>query len=107
MLEITKMLTLSTAHIRPETGKALEIEADTNDMGLTVYDKGGSGETYGWFIMLTQDATEEYRKAANENKLPRDLYNCIALALDMDCEILCLDCDGPVMPYLTQHTWDD
>lgn len=107
MLEITKMLTLSTAHIRQETADRINEEADSNAMGLTVYPKAGSGEEYGWFIFLAPEQKEEYRKAANRDGIPRDLYQCIALALDLDCGILCLDCDGPVMPYLTQHAWDD
>lgn len=107
MLEITKMLSLSTAHISKATSEKLKTEQDTNAMGLTLYEKTGSGESYGWFLYL--DATQPcgYSKEAVENGLiPKDLAACMALTNDTGCTILCLDCDAPIVPYLKQFDWD-
>lgn len=99
MLEITKMLTLSTAHISESTSEWLSLEPETNHLGLSVYEKTGSGESYGWFIYLTKGAE-------SGKNIPDDLKRCMQLARDMDAGVLCLDCDGPVLDYLPQYEWD-
>lgn len=38
-LDIAKILTLSTAHIKPETATMLDNEPNTDDLGLSVYNK--------------------------------------------------------------------
>ena len=98
MLEISKMLTLGTMHIRPETGDMLDREAEDNALGLSVYPKTGSGERFGWFIYLP--------RTLRTDGLPKDLLRCMALAMDLDCAVLCLDADGPEQPYLETYDWD-
>lgn len=106
MLEITKMLTLSTAHISQDTAAKLEQESDTNAMGLTVYEKSGSGASYGWFLYISPEHTAGYSKqAVQAGTLPSDLASCMALAHDMGCTVLCLDCEGPIVPYLEKFDW--
>ena len=84
-MEITKMLTLSTAHITDSTMEQLDREPVYNNLGLCVYKKSD----YGWFIYLdnTMDLTDM--------RLPNDLLKCLALAKSVGCDVLCLDCDGP------------
>ena len=48
-LDIAKILTLSTAHIKPETATMLDNEPNTDDLGLSVYNKAG----YGWLCLDT------------------------------------------------------
>ena len=99
MLEITKMLSLSTIHISKATSEKLQAEPDTNEMGLTVYEKIGSGESYGWFLYLDAEWTCGYNREAVENgQIPKDLAACMALANDTGCTVLCLDCDAPAVP---------
>lgn len=96
-LETCEMLTLSTAHISEKTAEMLRMEPETNAMGLSVYAKtGGSNDYYGWFIYLVN--------VKNEN-VPSDLADCIKLAQDNHCGILCMDCDGPVVLGLETFDW--
>lgn len=96
MAEITKMLTLSTAHIRPETANLLETEPETNHMCLSVYQKLADGESCGWFIYLGRPGTARH--------IPADLHACMRLARSNDCGILCLDRDGPEDASLTDYS---
>lgn len=42
-LDIAKILTLSTAHIKPETATMLDNEPNTDTLNLSVYNKAGYG----------------------------------------------------------------
>ena len=95
-MEISKILTLSTAHITESVSEALDNDPNTNELGLTVYKKAD----YGWFIYIPED----YDKTAKEG-LPECLKACIDLALKNDCNILCLDCDGEEEPTLPTYEW--
>lgn len=83
-LDIAKILTLSTAHIKPETATMLDNEPNTDDLGLSVYNKAG----YGWFIYIDSVIDDAF------DHLPQDLTACIAFAKKQECEWLCLDADG-------------
>lgn len=96
-LETCEMLTLSTAHISEKTAELLRQEPYTNAMGLSVYEKKSScDESYGWFIYLPN---------VLDQNIPSDLEVCLKLAQDNHCGILCLDCDGPVIPMLESYDW--
>lgn len=92
-VEINKMLTLSTCHITEETANRLSKDPDDNNLGLCVYPKAG----YGYYIAVTDDITEE--------NLPDDLKRVIRFAAFMDCQTLCLDCDGSVCDFLPTYDW--
>ena len=96
--EITKMITLSTAHISEETARKLErdIKHGTNYVPLPVFNKA----EYGWFICISS-----YLEMLNEIELPEDLKACCLLATENDCEWLCLDCDGIIVPDLSIYEW--
>lgn len=92
-MEISKMLTISTAHITMETARELNIESNTNNMQLSVYKKSD----YGWFIYVNDDL--------DNRTIPDDLLKCLEFAKDLGCEWLCLDCDGEVLEYLYTYEW--
>lgn len=96
--EITKMITLSTAHISRETANKLDIKTiyGVNFIPLPIYNKDG----YGWFICLSS-----YLKMLDEIELPEDLKACCSLAKENDCEWLCLDCDGEIYPGIPTYDW--
>lgn len=96
--EITKMMTLSTGHVRYSTAQMLDAEPDTNALGLSVYPKICGGESVGWFI---------YLPGAAPDGIPEDMEQAIRYALDENCSVLCLDADGPESPSLQsyQDTW--
>lgn len=100
MPDVMKMLTLSTAHISESTAKALEQDPETNELGLAVYPKctgqEPDAERFGWFIYLNREIDEG---------LPDDLKQALRYARDRDCQILCLDCDGPEEPELNTYDW--
>lgn len=84
MLEIRQFLTLSTAHLTPKTRKLLDdIAADKvcNDH-LVVYPKS----EYGWFVY-----PYEYHKS---NDMPNDLKQCLQVACNNQCTLICFDRDA-------------
>lgn len=98
-LELNRMLTISTIHVKPETRKKLE-DWD-NQMGyhhiqeISVYQK----EEYGWIIYLLNS----YRPNT-ATVIPLDLKACLDLAYNLGCDILCLDRDGrSVVPLLPEY----
>lgn len=93
MLEISKVLTMSTAHISETTRNLLDAEPEANNMGLCVYEKS----TYGWFIYVGKNNIEH---AMN---IPSDLQACIDLAQQNECDILCLDCDAETVDGLPEY----
>lgn len=98
-LEISRMLTVSSAHVAEETMEMLSTEPESNRFPfLMVYPKAD----YGCFIYLIQ-GNETLDKGLD--LLPGDLRQCVELTLRTDCTILCLDCDGPVVDGLLQHDW--
>ena len=109
--EISRMLTLSTVHVTEKTMDALEREADENNLCLAVYAKSG----FGYIIYLPDEETLKSNGirwpdigqpgATPPANWPTDLRDVLLYARDLDCDILCLDSDGPVVPYL--KTYDD
>lgn len=99
MLEIARMLTISTAHISKETADLLAGDVDFGidvcwGACLSVYNKGD----YGWLV---------FADAANTGHpgMPADLAACLRLAQENDCEWLCLDRDGDVVESLPVYDW--
>ena len=95
MLDIQKILTVSTIHISENTSNLLNIESDQNTLGICVYKKA----EFGWFIVIDENTVS----TAKDNKLPLDLANLILFAYDTSCKWLCIDCDGDEIPYLTKY----
>lgn len=108
MLDTQKMLTISTAHITPETAKLLNELAtgktkSANNIiteNIAVYTK----DTYGWFIYCVNHVPYKLKDPNDKNKY-KDLRNIIELAHDIDCDIICLDCDYEPLPYLPTYDW--
>jgi len=96
-MEISKMLTLSTAHITRETAEALgSPPSDHTHEWLewfSYYDKAD----YGWWIPTN---------SAELKQLPPDLAACIRFAKSNGCDWLCLDCDGPIENCLPTYEWE-
>lgn len=87
--ELDRMITLSTAHIRPETGKWIDSNIET----LPVYRKDG----YGWFIFTQQVSVN--------SEIPPDLKKVIMFGLVNNYEILCLDGDAGTIDSLPVYEW--
>lgn len=97
MLEIAKMLTLSTAHITPETAKRLDKFVERGERsddldGIVAYGKAD----YGWFIFVGD---------AKTRGLPADLKYLVNVAYNNDCLWLCLDRDGDTVDDLISYDW--
>lgn len=88
-MAISKMLTISTAHILPETAEWLGY-TDT----LSVYEK----EEYGWFI--------NFFDGSDDSLIPNDLSAVIAYTRKQGCEMLCLDRDGDCVDDLPTYSWE-
>lgn len=87
MLEINKVLTISSAYISSATAALLDADAFNS---LCVFDKSNHYHYYGWYIYC-----DTY--IPDDEDIPEDLVTCIEYALKNDCGILCLDCDGAVV----------
>lgn len=89
-LDIAKMLTVSSAHVKEETCELLALDGIRNEIMLPVYIKStaDNGEDYGLYIYIVPECLYW-------EKIPEDLAPLIKLAMDNDCSILCLDYDGP------------
>lgn len=97
-MEISKMLTLSTAHITEQTAIGLEkaTKSAEPDLDLCVYTKEG----YGFFIHIPDD----WQDGRN---IPPDLRDCMELADSHNCKWLCLDRDGDVTEKLQVYVWGE
>ena len=105
MLEITKMLTISTGHVTQQTLNMLKREGEENNFCLCVYPK----DKFGYFIYLTPisrnntPGENSCRMSAfldQSKNIPEDLKNVLQFCCDAECGILCLDNDGEQIPYL-------
>ena len=96
-MEISKMLTISTAHISTETAAKLDLTQEVNgDIGIVYFNKGD----YGWFIWLSDD--DFYYE---DKKIPSDLLDVMKFAKNNGCSWLCLDCDGEILNCLKTFDW--
>lgn len=96
MLDITKCLTVSTAHVKPATMVQLALEKCRNKMGLVVYDKG----EYGFWVYISPEDIDEDIPC---NRIPQDLMACISLARNNNCEWLCLDSGAEIVDELPNY----
>lgn len=96
-MEISKMLTISTAHITEETADALNksVYGLESCIDLCVYEKKG----YGFFIHIPEDWEEK-------RNIPMDLQACVKLADVNGCIWLCLDRDAETVNQLPVYEWD-
>lgn len=94
-MEISKMLTMSTAHIKKSTAEWLQNEWQQCS-SLTVYKK----DDYGWFIFVASEVF--YGEQVN---VPEDLACAIDMAKKVDCDWLCLDSDGEKIDDLPEFKW--
>lgn len=90
-MEITKLLTLSTAHIPEDVAKSLETEQEDDNFGLSVYPF-----TYGFWIHVPHEI---------ETFLPPSLVACLRLAKENDCAWLQLDQDAEPLGGLPVYDW--
>lgn len=91
-MDITRCLTISMSHIRERTSHLLAAEPRTNKMGLSVYAKGD----YGYWIYTGFIGGD----------VPDDLMACINLAIENECEWLCVDSDGEEIENLPTYEWE-
>lgn len=91
-MEIVKMLTISTAHIKQETAELFNDCDIPFDIGI--YDK----KSYGWFL-FDWDLSQAI-------DIPLDLLACFRLAEEHGCTWLCLDCDGEIVKDLPTYEWE-
>lgn len=90
-LEISRILTVSTAHISPQTAKLMDMDG----IHAGFYSAGESG-----YHILTAD-WENY-----SDMMPDDLRACVKFAARHGCDWLCLDGDAGTVPDLPVYEWD-
>ena len=100
-LEISKILTISTAHIKQETGELLHNNNEAN-CKLPVYYKK---DEYGCFVFCNKDYMKDAIQDQSYEEIPQDLWRCMVLARIFDCDYLCLDCDGTIVDGLQTYEW--
>ena len=90
--DITKMITISTAHIKESTTSFLD-----ETLLLPVYPSDY------FYTIWIEDDTEYYDTFKNE--IPNDLLACIMFAHNLGCQWLCLDGDGEIVDELPVYEW--
>lgn len=90
MTEITKMLVLSTGHL---TDTACN-EFFQSNRGPW-YEK----DPFGWFVNV------ETLNNDCEQDLPLSIEDCLEYAINLDCNWVMFDRDGPLVEELTQYDW--
>ena len=93
-MEISRMWTLSTAHITKETDRWLTEQSKEPTVGLSVYEKTG-----GHFVYVPNDLDYE------EMNLPEDIETIIAFAIGCEINLICLDSDGPIEKMFLTYKW--
>ena len=83
-LEISKMITLSTAHLSPKTMDKLD---DDVSYIPPVYKK----DNYGYFVLSNKDVVEDF--LGNEY-CPKDLKQCVEFARMHGCDWIMFDGDA-------------
>lgn len=93
--DITKMVTISTAHIKESTTSFLE-----ETLLFPVY------QSDYFYMIWIEDDTKHYLKPF-KNAIPNDLWACIMLAHNLGCQWLCLDGDGEIVDELPVYEWEN
>lgn len=103
-MEISKMVTLSSAHLTPNTRAILNRNGDTDELGLTVYVKGCPAADFGWYIYLP-DRRDLEEVLNQDQEIAADLVEVIrrAIASVPNLNVLCFDCDGPIEEELPSY----
>lgn len=96
MLEIDKIITVSTFHISYDSYTWLELECETyNNPLICPYKK----DEFGFVLYINKQAYF----AIDKPDIPDDIYRLIQLAIDNDCAYLCLDVDGLSVPNISTY----
>lgn len=90
-MDISKVLTISIAHITKETDSELQHNPDRFEE-LFYYDTD-----WGYMIWIPPHTTLE--------DIPKDLRMCLEFAQQNDCEWLCLDCDRDEVSEVPTYDW--
>lgn len=93
-LDITRMLTINTAHIKEETAEKID------EFDLVTFDK----VNFGWFIYIPTEK-EDVMEILEDKNIPDDLVDCIRLAWENNCNWLCLDRDASEFDELETYEW--
>ncbi len=97
--EISRCCNISTAHISPETNNLL-LESIENQEELPIFlPKKVDGEIYGFIFLITGYDDVEL------SSTPADLCACLEYAANLNCDMLMLDCDSPVVDDLPTYAW--
>lgn len=100
-LEISKMLTVSNAHLTQDDVRYLEWVGNSNSGDLVTYKKSFCGidgeEVYGWFVYVPDDL--------NELRLSENLKCILTFAKSYECDWICFDRDGCVIKELDTYDW--
>lgn len=102
-LELSTILTVSTAHLTQETLTMLdEMDAwDPTFANIACYPKLLNGENIGWFIYTCVPSSQI------KEEVPNDLRTLLDLAEFCNAGIICVDRDGPVIKDIPKpYTYD-
>jgi hypothetical protein len=103
LLEIVKLVTLSTCHLSESTSKNLPNGASANQGVVGLPD---------WWPEFTRDEGWLFWVPADEvifeaafAEAPKDLRDVLMYVRNSGCEWCLFDCDGPICDALYQYEW--
>lgn len=91
-MEIRKILVLSTAHVREETGRML----DNTDHELWPVSGGPYGDV-GWFVYAHDEDVD--------GNIPEEMMAVFEFARANGCDNVLFDCDAEVIDDLSHWDW--
>lgn len=94
--EIQNIMTISTMHLTEDTMKQIDQNQNSYNT-LSIYPKinqsGALSALIGYFIYVLHSTAKE-----RKNELPDDLFAVTEFAIKNNCNMICLDWDGPIIP---------
>ncbi len=103
LLEIVKLVTLSTGHVSQTTANMLPQNAVHLEGTRTLHDWWPEfARDEGWMFWVPAD---DVVFEAGYAKAPKDLRDVLLYVRNSGCEWLLLDCDGPVCDALFHYDW--
>lgn len=105
-LEITKILTISTAHLSERDDRLLQANNDPEVGSWFQMSYQGDTDLVGYMVHVTcDDIEEEYKVRLREEGWSPAIAAIQQFAKDHDCDYVRLDPDGPTVDGLETYEW--
>lgn len=99
--EIQNIMTISTMHLTEDTMRTIDQNKKAYNT-LSIYPKiiqnGALSALIGYFVYVLHSTVKD-----RADELPNDLFDIAELAVANNCNMICIDRDGPIVPDLKYY----